>query len=171
MSNVSKGRATMQMAKRCLEARGALWIETAVNAAKWVPGPQGMRPISVRHDFFGLWDAICARAHHGGIADGRNFGPGRVVYFVQATAVGDMARRRTKILESGFPCVFEDLLMGYRGRGKFRVLRGPRFDGAAEEWKAPRRDRKAPRRDTSPGWWQDWRGGLADQSAPAGNRR
>jgi hypothetical protein len=134
--STEKGRAAMAMARRIFEARGAL-IETAPNVVRWRPdltqprGPDGkpkLVPFSTRHDFFTIWDALVVEED----PDRR-----RHTYFVQVTEVGNMGHRRAKILANRFPCAVGDLLMGYRGRGVFRVLRGPTFDGEAEEWKVP----------------------------------
>jgi hypothetical protein len=133
-----KGRRIMRVAKRLLEDRGAL-VATAANALKWLKTPSGMRPISVRHDFFGIWDAVCVEIEIGR----RTLSDVRIVYFVQVTDVDNMSHRRDKILASGFPCTSDDLILGMRPRTrKFRVLRGPRFDGTPGEWTAPPEPKK-----------------------------
>lgn len=125
-STTAKGHAAMAMAARFFEARGEI-IEKAYSVVTWIPKGAARVPISRRHDFFGVWDAIVVPTDD----------IGRRVYFVQVTEISNVSHRREKILASGFPCTPNDLLMGYRGRGVFRVLRGPRFDEQAEEWKAP----------------------------------
>lgn len=120
----------MAMARRFFDTQGCL-VETAVNVVRWIapkePGGPRM-PISTRHDFFGVWDAIVIDATKP---------PVRTTFFIQVTSVENMSARRRKILDSGFPCGRADLVMGYRGGGRFRVLRGPTFELEAEEWKAP----------------------------------
>lgn len=141
-STTAKGHAAMDMAKRIFAARRAL-VETAPNVVLWIPDPKhfGKRmPISRRHDFWGVWDAIVVEEDP----------ERRHTYFVQVTAVGDMGRRRHKILDSHFPCTVGDLLMGYRGRGVFRVLRGPLFEGQGEEWRVPPPVKKTPDVGQSP---------------------
>jgi hypothetical protein len=122
------------LAKRYFEATGCL-VETAPNVVRWVPktvevsepGAIGvgyvkdttMVPRSQRHDFFGIWDVIAVRY------------TGRC--FVQVTDSAHMSARRQKVLASRFPCTGADQIWGYKGRGWFRVWRGPEFDAGTEE--------------------------------------
>lgn len=130
--SVAKGRYIMKIARRLFESQGAM-VEVARNHVRFFPkksGP-GLFPLSMRHDFFGVWDAIVVFKP----GNGRRVGAQRI--FIQVTDVGNMAHRKEKILSSGFPVSAHDLLLGYRGRSKFRVLRGPEFN-SAEEMKAPK---------------------------------
>lgn len=138
--STAKGHAAVAMARRIFEARGAI-MESAPNVVRWIPavdatGGAKMIPRSMRHDFFGVWDLI--------VVEPASLHMDRPTFFVQVTEVGHLSHRRTKILESGFPTTVLDLVMGYRGRGVFRVLRGPRFEGEGEEWKVPAPGKKVP---------------------------
>jgi len=126
----AKGRYIMKIAKRMFESQGA-WVEVARNNVRWFPKKTGggVFPLSMRHDFFGIWDAIVV------YPKGRKRSQ-RI--FIQVTDVGNMSHRREKIVASGFPVSPHDLLLGYRGRSWFRVLHGPDFQGEAEDWKAPK---------------------------------
>lgn len=143
-----KGYRHMAMARRLLAARGAL-IETAYNAVRFVPiegQPGKLRPMSTRHDLYGVWDAVCVEIRQKESKTSVVISElVRMTYFVQVTSAGNISARRKKIHASAFPCTPEDMLLGYRGRGIFRVLRGPRFDGEGEDVKVPPPVKKAKR--------------------------
>lgn len=135
-----KGYRHMALARRVFAARGA-WMHSARNALVWRPNPAGpgLVPRSISHDLFGVWDLCvvevqpCADASHGPTCAGTQWR-----YLVQVTDANNMHARRIKIRASGFPCTSNDLLMAYRGRGVFQVLRGPRFDTKdAEDVRVP----------------------------------
>lgn len=134
--STSKGRDIMKMAERVFLARGCL-LDKAVAAVTWIPAKVGgvptgqRRPIAVKHDHFGIWDAVV-------VEPGRAFAAGRKTFFVQVTTAEHLWNRRKKILDAGFPCTVDDLVMAYLGRGVFRVVRGPGFAvKAAETWRVP----------------------------------
>jgi len=47
-------------AKKMLEAEGYI-VERALPKTVWIPGKGGRRPISIHHDFFGLFDLIAIK--------------------------------------------------------------------------------------------------------------
>lgn len=121
-----KGHRIEQLAKRMFENQGYL-VETAPKVVRWLklPGQDGLKPRSSRHDFFGVWDLIIV------------LGPG-LVQFVQVTDEHNVSARRKKILASGFPHRSDDLLLAYAGRGRFRVFMGPTFAGETTAMCVPR---------------------------------
>lgn len=132
----AKGHRLERLARQCLETQG-FRVETAPNVVVWIKDPATGRqkPISTRHDFFGLWDLLAV-----GPSDGRGF--------VQVATLDHIAHRRAKILASGFPCTRSDILAGYKGgRDRhFRLFRGPRFERwDGECWRPPKQgDTRAP---------------------------
>jgi hypothetical protein len=151
--STAKGHAAVAMAKRFFEARSRpglpVLIETAPNVVIWIPVQKGnfagpKIPRSTRHDFFGVWDLLVVEPYRMASSLVPAGHVTRAVYFVQVTETSNLSHRKAKILASGFPCSEEDLVMGYRGRGVFRVLRGPRFDHE-EEWRVP-----PPKKKTTP---------------------
>jgi hypothetical protein len=109
---VQRGKAHERLARLLLE-HGGFKVEPARNIVIWVPSPTGaLVPRSARHDFYGVWDGIYVGATSRG--------------FYQVTSQGMFAVRRHKILDAGFPCTADDLLMLHH-RGCFRVVRGPLF--------------------------------------------
>ena len=140
----AKGQRLVRLARAAFEARGAL-VETAPNVVQWIPrkpGPgypplpagQTLRPISTRHDLYGVWDAICVTR------DGARF-------FVQVTVAGELAHRRAKILASGFPHTALDCIAAYyQGRNRhFRLYRGG--EAAFDRWEG---DTLIPPHDPKP---------------------
>lgn len=114
---VARGRRIQAIARDMLIQRGAL-VETAPNVVRRVTDPKTGEPkmITVRHDFFGLWDFMCVW-------------PDNTRTFVQVTVLEGVADRRRKIESHHFPSDRQDVLLGYKGgRDRhFRVFRGPTF--------------------------------------------
>lgn len=137
LSTVAKGRRIVLLAKRCLEARGAM-VEIAPNVVRWVKQlPTGkLVPRSLRHDFFGLFDIVAVPRDRGSGA------------FYQVTVDANVKDRRRKILAASFPHATTDAILGYvPGRRRhFRVYRGGLGDFAwdGETWLVPP-DPKIPR--------------------------
>ena len=118
-SNVAKGRRIVGIARDILVGMG-MRVEVAPLVAQRVRDrfkENGIRIITVKHDFFQVWDLLCVSR------DGDRF-------FVQVTVQEEVPHRRSKILASGFPCRPMDLLLGWKGgRDRhFRVFRGPGFE-------------------------------------------
>lgn len=133
----AKGRRIQALARKILERDGWL-VETAPNVVRWIRrrqragevGADGLKPVSLRHDLWGVWDFACVAA--------RDMGPGRAVAFVQVTTLHGVADRRRKILASGFPVTADDIILGYvSGRSRhFRCFRGPIFaEWTGETWR------------------------------------
>lgn len=130
MSTTDKGQRLVRLARDILVANGYR-VELAPNVVRWVPRPTNhavagypedrppgrLRPISMRHDWFGIWDLMFLNS-------------GTVRAFAQVTTLDNVAARRKKILASGFPAMSCDCLLGYvPGRARhFRVYRGPTFE-------------------------------------------
>jgi hypothetical protein len=116
----AKGARLERLARRLFEQDGYL-VETAPKVLHWeVPrnDPGGpLIPRSTRHDFFGIWDLVAITLS------------GRPA-FIQVTTPENKSHRRRKILESEWPISQEhkdDLILGYAGRGIFRVWIGPDY--------------------------------------------
>jgi hypothetical protein len=114
---VARGRRIQAIARDMLIQRGAL-VETAPNVVRRIIDPKTREPkiITLRHDFFNLWDFLCVWP------DGERT-------FVQVTVLEEVPHRRRKIESHVFPCGRQDVLLGYKGgRDRhFRVFRGPTF--------------------------------------------
>ena len=135
----AKGLRLQRLARECLEAQGWL-VEAAQNAVVWIKDkkrPLGpLRPISVHHDLFGLWDLIAVRSIYvtnPAPPDAAFFdimGRPRQVAFVQVTVLEHVSQRRSLIIRSGFPLKEDDVILGWKGgRDRhFRVFRGPGFE-------------------------------------------
>lgn len=114
---VARGRRIQAIARDMLIHRGAL-VETAPNVVRRIIDRVTREPkiITLRHDFFNLWDFLCVW-------------PDGVRSFVQVTVLEEVPHRRRKIESHGFPVGNQDVLLGYKGgRDRhFRVFRGPTF--------------------------------------------
>lgn len=147
MSTTDKGQRLVRLARAALEARGAL-VETAPNVVRWIPAKRsashlpgraesrnGLRPVSLRHDFFTCWDLLVVTKNASR-------------FFVQVTVAGELAHRRAKILASGFPHTALDCIAAYYpGRNRhFRLYRGG--EAAFDRWDG---DTLVPPRDPKSG--------------------
>lgn len=113
----AKGKRLELTIRAWLESQG--WrVETAPKVTVWIwnPGKNAKVPISVRHDFFGVWDGIAV--------DEQSARRG----FYQVTTVSHIAHKRRKIEDAGFPATLYDTIFAYAGRpARWRILRGPDF--------------------------------------------
>jgi hypothetical protein len=128
----AKGLRLQRLARECLEAEGWL-VEAAQNAVVWVQDKRrtaisiagmkpALRPISIHHDIFGLWDLIAVHE----VLNPRH----RNIALIQVTVLEHISERRRTIIKSGFPCSTDDMLLGWKGGHDrhFRVFRGPAFE-------------------------------------------
>ncbi|SRR6266404_7398771 len=123
MSNVAKGGRWQRKLKETLVAAGAQ-VEIAQKAVRWIPhqpwmtsprpSGKGLVPITMKHDFFGLFDLIVAWP------DGR-------LELWQVTDHANASHRRRKMLAGGFPMTPACVLATYKPRQPFTVFRGPMF--------------------------------------------
>jgi hypothetical protein len=114
-----KGARLERLARRLFEATGYL-VESAPKVIRWQKKQKDdatLVPRTARHDLFGIWDLVCVSM------------TGRVA-FVQVTTPENKSHKRSKILATEWPQSQEhkdDLILGYAGRGIFRVWLGPDY--------------------------------------------
>lgn len=118
----AKGQRLERLVRHDLEAQGAR-VESAPKVVVWkrdVEAEEGgaaagaRRPLTVRHDFFGVWDMLAV------MPDGRRC-------MVQVTTLENVAHKRRKILASGFPATADDRILAQERGRLFRELWGPDF--------------------------------------------
>lgn len=132
IDTAAKGRRIARKAVELLQARDYL-VEMASPVLKWWKTRDGrLVPLSVKHDYFGLWDLIAQSPR------------GRLHCF-QVTTPDHLAHRRARILESPWrPSSADAILVWHGGRGKqyFAVWPGPTFSEATQIWRVVRRRRR-----------------------------
>lgn len=120
----AKGKRLEKLAQTLMESRGWL-VQPARRRTVWLPkAGGGVFPRMMEADFFECWDMMIVK--------------GRVRAFAQVTVLIHVAHKRTKIRLSKFPAKACDLILGYEGRLRWRVLTGPDFAMPGETWTQPR---------------------------------
>ena len=146
-NRAAKGARLEKLAKEWYEALG-IQVQLCPNQVVWVADKK--RPptiirgkplyprmaVSVRKDFFGIWDGIGVETWRGSDAPPRDSR-----FFFQVTVWDEVARKRKDIVQSGFPCNNQDTILGYvAGRNRhFKIVRGPEFAGWTGECLMPPR--------------------------------
>jgi hypothetical protein len=125
-ADAARGRRLQLLARDYYVALGC-WVEVAPKVAFWMKDKAGKWiALSKRHDYLGLWDLLIVY-------------PDGTRAFAQVTTLNNVAARRQKVLDSGFPVSEHDTILGHESVRMFRILQGPEFLTAKDVIEAPKR--------------------------------